>query len=84
VERFPLVRSLLLDGDTFAELPEDDEVVDEGRGKERVLAGVVHHYCIFAPHENFGGVFVHRTFGVSHVGDIFDDDSMVWMFVLLE
>jgi hypothetical protein len=53
-----------------AELGQQHQVKDDGRGKERVLAGVVQHNGVLAAHEYLRGVFVHGPLAVADVGDV--------------
>mmetsp|Transcript_21119 Transcript_21119/g.49874 ORF Transcript_21119/g.49874 Transcript_21119/m.49874 type:complete len:552 (-) Transcript_21119:169-1824(-) len=84
VESFPLGLALLLDGDALAELSEDHQVVDERRGQERVLAGVVHRNGVLSPHENLRRVLVHGALRVADVRNVLDDHHVVGVFVFLK
>ena len=56
--------------DPGAELGEEDEVEDDGRGEERVLAGVVQHDGVLPSHEDLRGVLVHGPLAVPNVWNI--------------
>ena len=63
--------------DAGDELGEDDEVEDDGRGKERVLARVVDGERVAAAHEDLRRVLVHRTLRVAHVRHVLDHHQVV-------
>ena len=62
---------------TLHQLSNDDEIEDERRGKKRVLAGVVHGDGVGTAEEDGGDVLIHSTLGVTDVGNILDDDSVI-------
>lgn len=63
--------------DAFHELGEDDQVEDEGRGEQGVLASVVHGDGVGASQEDGADVLVHGTLGVTDVGHVLDDDGVI-------
>lgn len=63
--------------DTLHQLSEDDEIEDEGGGKKGVLAGVVHGDGVGTAQEDGGDVLIHSALGVTDVGHVLDDDSVV-------
>mmetsp|Transcript_4553 Transcript_4553/g.11473 ORF Transcript_4553/g.11473 Transcript_4553/m.11473 type:complete len:494 (+) Transcript_4553:426-1907(+) len=84
MEAFPLGVPVPPHLHALAQLAEDDQIVDEGRGQQRVLARVVHDDGVLPPHEDFGGVLVHGALGVCDVGHVLDDDDVIGVLVLLE
>mmetsp|Transcript_23187 Transcript_23187/g.43878 ORF Transcript_23187/g.43878 Transcript_23187/m.43878 type:complete len:575 (-) Transcript_23187:124-1848(-) len=85
MERFPILAlTVLFDLNALAQFPEDDQIVNEGSRQQGVLARVVHHDGVLPPHEDFGGVLVHRPLRIGHVRYVLDDDDVIGMLVLLE
>lgn len=68
---------------TSHELGQDDQIQDQGRGQERVLAGVVHRDGVATTHEDLRDVLVQGTLGVTDGGDVLDDDQVIGMLILL-
>ena len=75
------VLSLVLD--TGHELGQDDQVQDQGRGQEGILAGVVHGDGVASVHENLGNVLIQSTLGVTDSGDVLDDNQVIGVLTLL-
>ena len=51
--------------DAGAEFGEDDQVKDDGTGKEGVLTRVVHHEGVVAPEQDLRCVLIHRSLAVA-------------------
>mmetsp|Transcript_55487 Transcript_55487/g.133831 ORF Transcript_55487/g.133831 Transcript_55487/m.133831 type:complete len:276 (-) Transcript_55487:966-1793(-) len=68
--------------DALAQLGNDDEVNDERRRQQRVLARVVHRDSVRAPHEDLGRVLVHGTLRVLDRGNVLDHHGVVRVLAL--
>jgi len=65
------------------QLGEDDKIQDQRRGKERVLAGVVHRDGVAAAHEDLRDVLVQSALRILDGWDVLDDDQVVGLLTLL-
>lgn len=76
---------------TFGRLPldarhhlgKDDEINDEGRGQERVLANVEERNGLVTTHKDLGIVLIEGTLVVGDGRHVLDDDAVVWVLTLL-
>ena len=59
------------------EFGDDDQVDDQGGGKERILTDGVHGDGIATTHHEFRMVLIHSNLGVSDCGNVLDDDAVV-------
>mmetsp|Transcript_21218 Transcript_21218/g.61756 ORF Transcript_21218/g.61756 Transcript_21218/m.61756 type:complete len:559 (+) Transcript_21218:635-2311(+) len=84
MESFPLLLPVLLDRDAFAQFSQDDQIVNERGGQQRIFARVVHHDGILPSHEYLGRVFVHGALGIGDVRHVLDNYHVIGMFVLVE
>jgi len=66
-----------LPGDTGHHLGDDDEIDDQRRGQERVLADVEDADGLVAAAEDLGVVLVERALVVADGGHVLDDDGVV-------
>ena len=60
----------------------DEEVKDQRRREERILARVVHDDGVGAAHEDLRRVLVHCALRVTDVRHVLDDDAVVRVLVL--
>merc|ERR1719479_266289 len=67
----------------FAQFRQNDEVHNDGCSEQRIFTSVVHGDRVLATHEDRRSVFVHRTFAVTNVRNILDDDNVVGVFTFL-
>lgn len=70
--------------DPLTEFSEDDQIQYNGCCQQRVFAGVVNSDGAFATHGDLGAIFVHGSFAVTHVGNVFDDNLMEQLYVKLD
>ena len=77
------LRSLCLPGNPSHHLSDDDEVNDQRRGKQGVLAHIEETDRLMTSHEDLGIVLVQSTFVVAYSRHVLDDHGMVWMFAWL-
>lgn len=68
-----------LEGDTLAELSQDCQVENDGRGEERVLASVVHHDGVASTEHELADVLVQGAFRVAHIGNVLYHHRVVGM-----
>lgn len=61
----------------MTELCENGQVDNDGRGKERVLASVVHDNRVATTKHQLANVLVEGSLRIAHIGHILDDDSVV-------
>jgi len=69
--------------DTGHHLREHDQINDQGRRQERILADVEQTDGLVATHEDLGIVLVQCALVVTDGGHVLDDDSVVGVLVLL-
>lgn len=64
---------LLLDDYALHQFRQDDQIQDDGSGKERVLASVMHDYSVVPAHKDLGRVFIHSSLAVANIRHILDN-----------
>ena len=77
---FKLLLTIHAELDPLAEFRENDEVKDQGAGKQRILTGVVDHDGVVSAHQDLTRVLIHRTLAVSDVRNVLDHYAVVGVF----
>lgn len=62
---------------SLEEFHKHDEVKHNGGSEEGILASVVNDQSVETAHGDGRSVFIHGTFAVADVGNVFDDDKVV-------
>lgn len=65
--------------DACTQLGQYDQIQYERCGQQRILAGVMYDQSVVATHHYLGGVLVHGTLTITHIGYILDDHHMIGM-----
>jgi len=62
------------------EVCQDSQIVDNWRSQKRVFTCVVHSDGVVTAHEDFRGVLVQSSLGVTNKRHVLDNDGVVWVF----
>ena len=83
VESLVLLGFRGLPSDTGHHFSNEDQIDDQRRGKERILADIEHADCLVAAKEDLGIVLVESTLIVTNSRHVLDHDGVVRVLILL-